>query len=136
MVDTSSDGFSAGSATRRLYRGFNTGFPFKVAQCSADTAGNNWNFCRKAKINRPLPESRDSIGFTCGVDSVLAAGPIKRLFAQPDYFVLRFSCVPNQSPQETCLEGGELLRKARVYVCKSGRLVMQASSELIEESSC
>ena len=32
--------------------------------------------------------------------------------------------------------GGELLRKARVYVCKSGRLVMQASSELIEECSC
>ena len=32
--------------------------------------------------------------------------------------------------------GGELLRKARVYVCKPGRLVMQASSELIEECSC
>ena len=32
--------------------------------------------------------------------------------------------------------GGELLRKARVYVCKPDRLVMQASSELIEECSC
>ena len=31
---------------------------------------------------------------------------------------------------------GELLRKARVYVCKSGRLVMQVSSGLIEECSC
>ncbi|CAI8781401.1 conserved hypothetical protein [Pseudomonas sp. IT-196MI5] len=32
--------------------------------------------------------------------------------------------------------GGELLRKARVYVCKSGGLLLQASSELIEECSC
>jgi hypothetical protein len=39
-------------------------------------------------------------------------------------------------PAGNLLGGGELLRKARVYVCKSGRLVMQASSELIEESSC
>ena len=39
-------------------------------------------------------------------------------------------------PAGNLLGGGELLRKARVYVCKPGRLVMQASFELIEECSC
>ncbi|CAI8900863.1 hypothetical protein EMIT0P2_30545 [Pseudomonas sp. IT-P2] len=39
-------------------------------------------------------------------------------------------------PAGNLLGGGELLRKARVYVCKSGRLVMQASFEFIEECSC
>lgn len=39
-------------------------------------------------------------------------------------------------PAGNLLGGGELLRKARVYVCKPDRLVMQASSELIEECSC
>ena len=34
------------------------------------------------------------------------------------------------------LEGGELLRKARVYVCKPDRLVMQASFKYNEECSC
>ena len=39
-------------------------------------------------------------------------------------------------PAGNLLGGGELLRKARVYVCKSGGLLLQASSELIEECSC
>ena len=34
------------------------------------------------------------------------------------------------------LEGGELLRKVRVYVCKPDRLVMQASLKHNEECSC
>ena len=34
------------------------------------------------------------------------------------------------------LEGGELLRKVRVYVCKPDRLVMQASFKYNEECSC
>ena len=34
------------------------------------------------------------------------------------------------------LEGGELLRKDRVYVCKPDRLVMQASLKYYEECSC
>lgn len=34
-----------------------------------------------------------------------------RLFAQPVYPELRFSCVPNQSPQETCLEGENFCEK-------------------------
>ncbi|EJM69163.1 hypothetical protein PMI29_02024 [Pseudomonas sp. GM49] len=34
-----------------------------------------------------------------------------RLFAQPGQLALRFSCVPNQSPQETCLEGENFCEK-------------------------
>lgn len=34
------------------------------------------------------------------------------------------------------LEGGELLRKVLVYVCKPDRLVMQASFKYNEECSC
>lgn len=33
------------------------------------------------------------------------------LFAQPALPALRFSCVPNQSPQETCLEGENFCEK-------------------------
>ncbi|CAI8923893.1 hypothetical protein EMIT0P74_40380 [Pseudomonas sp. IT-P74] len=51
--------------------------------------------------------------------------PMTRLSAQPGQLVLRFSCVPNQSPQETCLEGENFCEKHEsmfaslvVYFCK------------------
>ena len=52
-------------------------------------------------------------------------------FARAAFFVRAKS-----EPAGNLLGGGELLRKARVYVCKLDRLGMQASFEFNEECSC
>jgi hypothetical protein len=96
----------------------------------------DWELCQAPKLNRRLPETRNSVGLTqdlCfglagGFDDkiIRAAGPARAAF---------FVCAKSEHAGNL-LGGGELLRKARVYVCKPDRLVMQASSEFIEECSC
>ena len=58
-----------------------------------------------------------------------------RLSTQPARPELRFRACQIRVRRKLA-RGRELLRNARVYVCKPDRLVMQASSELIEECSC
>ena len=89
-----------------------------------------------SRLHYRMPESWENVGFTdwpgawerqkTGDKIIHAAG-----YARAAFFV----CAKTE-PTGNLLEGGELLRKVLVYVCKPDRLVMQASFKYNEECSC
>ena len=84
-----------------------------------------------------MPETRDSIGFSAeSVVEVPAGETDNKIIRAAGLSRAAFFVRAKSEPAGNLPGGGELLRKARVYVCKSGRLVMQVSFGLIEECSC
>lgn len=90
----------------------------------------------KPRLNSRLPESWETLSLLArrehwtrqktGDKIIRAAGVARAAF---------FVCAKSVHAGNL-LEGGELLRKVRVYVCKPDRLVMQASFKYNEECSC
>ena len=80
----------------------------------------------------------DSVGFNAGgLEIWPAAGKFDdKIIDAAGKARAAFSCAPNPSAQETYQGGRELLRKARVYVCKPDQLAKQSSSRSYEEYSC
>ena len=80
---------------------------------------------------------RDSVGFSEESAIWVSTGEIDdKIIRAAGLSRAAFFVRAKSEPAGNLLGGGELLRKARVYVCKSGRLVMQVSSGPIEECSC
>jgi len=80
------------------------------------------NFCQRLKINRRLPESRDSVGSLQDRGWILAGRTDDKIIRAAGEPRAALFVRAESEPAGNLPGGGELLRKARVYVCKPGRL--------------
>ncbi len=88
------------------------------------------------RLNSRLPESWENVEFIGPSGALDASENDDKIIRAVGVARAAFFVCAKSVRAGNLLEGGELLRKDRVYVCKPDRLVMQASFKYYEECSC